>query len=133
MIKKIAHIFLSFLMLLATVGITVSKHYCGNNVQYHLFIDESCDMESMPANSAHENCNMGEDCCHTEIESLQFHTDYVQENKLEINTGFSFVLFFTACAYQESNISVDLQNSSLQIILPIFKEYAQSTLQVFRC
>jgi hypothetical protein len=135
MIQKAGHIILSVLMLIATIGITVSKHYCGNDVMYHLFSEETCDMESMPMNSMHENCEKDANCCHTETENIQLHIDYLQENKLEINTNFSFILVCNAnCAYQiNSNNFINHHFFAGNLILPDMQKPSLSILQTFRC
>lgn len=134
MIQKTGHIILSFLMLVATIGITVSKHYCGTNVRYHLFTDETCEMENMPMNSMHDFCTMDGNCCHTEIESIQLHVDYITENKLELNTDFSFVLFYFSrpIFLQAYNISTKFQFKN-DIALLLSKYLTQSRLQTFLC
>ncbi len=60
--KKIASICLALLVLVATVGITVNKHYCMGQVRY-MAINLKADscMEAMGLESA-AGCFMG--CCH---------------------------------------------------------------------
>ncbi len=134
MIQKIGHIILSFIVLTATVGITVSKQYCGNEVQKHYFTDVNKNTERMEMSSIHDNCERDANCCHTETENIQLHSDYLQENKLEINTNFSFELLCTACAYQISdNNSINHQTYSGKTALPDIQKPSLSSLQTFRC
>ncbi|MCF6240897.1 MAG: hypothetical protein L3J74_06075, partial [Bacteroidales bacterium] len=125
---------LSFIMLSATIGITVSKHYCESEVQKHYFIDETNDTEQMTMNSMQENCEKDANCCHTETENIQLHIDYLQENKLEINTNFSFELLCTACTFQtQSNNSIIHQIFAGNSALPDLQKPSLSNLQTFRC
>ncbi len=135
MIQKIGHIILSFIMLTATVGITMSKNYCGNEVQKHYFADVNKNTECMTMSSIHENCEKDANCCHTETENIQLHSDYLQENKLEINTNFSFKLLYAETyTYQISNSNfLNYQIFVGNSILPYIQKPSLSSLQAFRC
>ncbi len=67
MFKKANHIFLSVLLLVASVGLTISKHYCaGDLVSTKLFVE------------ANDCCGDGESCSNhdsCENESSFFHLD----------------------------------------------------------
>ncbi len=66
MLKSFIHIILAIVMLISTMGMTVSKHYCGGNlVSVSLF--ENADDSSC--------CNMG-DCCHEETRTYQVKEDF---------------------------------------------------------
>lgn len=64
MVKKISHIILSCLLLIATMGMAVSKHYCGGElVSVSLYgQDNHC-------------CDMG-DCCQNETHIYQMKEDF---------------------------------------------------------
>lgn len=64
MLKKFSHIILSSLLLISTMGVAVSKHYCsGSFVSVSVFNEaESCCGES--------------DCCHNETQVYQVKTDF---------------------------------------------------------
>ncbi|NCA85431.1 MAG: hypothetical protein EOM83_07630 [Clostridia bacterium] len=64
MLKRIIHIALSFVLLVTTIGMVVSKHYCQDDlVSVSLFTDaESC-------------CDMA-NCCHNETEVFQLKADF---------------------------------------------------------
>ena len=64
MIRKIGHIILSLLLLLTTIGLVISKHYCGGEmVSVTMFHDaEPC-------------CGM-DGCCHNEILTYQVKEDF---------------------------------------------------------
>ena len=60
MLKKIIHIVFGILLIVATTGFTISKHYCGN----HLF--------SVSIFKA-DNCGCGDKCkdCHTDLKVVK--------------------------------------------------------------
>jgi hypothetical protein len=64
MLKKVSHIFLSALLLISTMGMAVSKHYCGENlVSVSLFeVADSCCGDT--------------DCCHNENQSYKVKDDF---------------------------------------------------------
>ncbi|RLD76195.1 MAG: hypothetical protein DRJ07_16755 [Bacteroidetes bacterium] len=137
MIRKIGHIFLSFIMLTATVGLTVSKHYCGTDmVSFHYLVDESCDMDmaNMPVQSNHDNCDDDMNCCHTEFDSFQFLTDYVQTDELELAGNFHMELIAITCITGIINNGICYSLISFtQNYSPPVKAPSQSLLQTFRC
>ena len=71
MLKRLVHIISVLLLLTATTGFTLSKHYCGT------------DVVSVSINSEAEPCcdDMGNsDCCHNETEHFQLKVDFVNSN-----------------------------------------------------
>jgi hypothetical protein len=60
MLKRIAHIVFGILLIVATSGFTISKHYCGN----HLFSVSIFKID---------NCGCGDKCkdCHTNIKLVK--------------------------------------------------------------
>ena len=60
MLKKITHIVLSLLLVVATSGFTISKHYCGNQL-FSVSIFHAKD------------CSCGDKCkdCHTNIKQVK--------------------------------------------------------------
>ncbi|MBI9063910.1 MAG: hypothetical protein JEZ14_18145 [Marinilabiliaceae bacterium] len=65
MFKKVSHILLAILLLLTTMGMTVSKHYCGNNLK-------SVSLFSEPQSC----CDIPTGCCHDESLSIAFQAYY---------------------------------------------------------
>ena len=64
MLKKISHIVLSLLLLVATMGMTVSKHYCKG------------DLYSVSVNGSDKSsCDMG-NCCHDETQNIKINNDF---------------------------------------------------------
>lgn len=88
MFKKASHIFLSTLLLITTVGLAISKHYCGGEwVSTSVFTEaESC-------------CDSG-DCCKNESETYQLDEDFslssviVVPETVELDLFAVFVVLF---------------------------------------
>lgn len=64
MFKTFSHIVLSFLLLVATTGMAVSKHYCGESLISVDFFEEA------------EPCCESGDCCHNETTFYQVDEDF---------------------------------------------------------
>lgn len=86
MLRKSSHIILSVLLLFVTIGLTISKHYCGGN-----HVSTSIFGEAEP-------CCDSDDCCKNETESYQLNEKYSlvsiseipQYNEIEL-LHFSFL------------------------------------------
>ncbi len=83
MLKRISHIAISIILLIATTGLTISRHYC----------DESM-MAAIDASGASSCCDTSAECCEhdvetfridNEFESTKFSIDVTQSNLLAIN------------------------------------------------
>lgn len=66
MIRKIIHIAVALLLLITTMGFTVSGHYCGDSL---VKLTVNAEAESC--------CDMENGCCHTETEHFQLENDFV--------------------------------------------------------
>ena len=64
MLQKISHIILAPLLMISTMGMAVSKHYCEGNLVSISMFDEA------------ETCCGDMGCCHTENEFFQVKEDY---------------------------------------------------------
>ena len=65
MLKKISHIILSVLLLITTMGMTVSRHYCKGDL-YSVSISGTDNASG---------CDMG-NCCHDEIQNIKITNDF---------------------------------------------------------
>ena len=122
-------------MLITTVGLTVSKHYCADDVFTYLFVDETCNMGNMQDNNLHQQCDMDKNCCHSELETVQLLLHYIQENKTKIEQAFSFIL---PTYILPSQLNKELNTTNYQVLKSAFiplilKTPQQSELEVFRC
>jgi hypothetical protein len=65
MFKRISHIILSFVLLVSTMGMAVSKHYCGEDlISVSVF------------NSENDACCDMDDCCQNENQIYQVKEDF---------------------------------------------------------
>ena len=103
MVKKLANISLTFLLLATTTGFTISSHYCGSNV-VSISIDKSpkscCDNEKG-------------NCCHNESEHFQLKEDFIAPDigfdfKLSIPIDLGFIPFFPLNNIIQTGCSEDL-------------------------
>ncbi|HEC43463.1 MAG TPA: hypothetical protein ENI20_11600 [Bacteroides sp.] len=69
MLRKIGHIVVSAILLLATVGLTIDKHYCDTRL---VSISILGDTETC--------CDMEDGCCHDESDTFLLTTDYTIAN-----------------------------------------------------
>ena len=91
MLRKTSHIILSVLLLVTTMGLVISKHYCGDSfVSISLFTEgESC-------------CEM-DGCCHNETNFYQVDKDFSIISLSEIPVASEFNLFGFTILLNEAN------------------------------
>lgn len=65
MIKKTIHISLALILLMVTMGFSISKHYCGGN------------LVSVSLNHEAESCCDSNNCCQDKTEHYQLDDDFV--------------------------------------------------------
>ena len=141
MLKKITHSFFAALLLVATTGITVSKHFCHNNLAgVAVMINASCDKDSESQCCSTETvhpqvCNdgsMDKGCCEDESQQLKIELPFASLNAEDIakivqsGVGMSYSFFrFNRNAINE------FQYSNCKS--PIAKQNRQVLFQSFRC
>jgi hypothetical protein len=81
MVKKISHIALSFLLLFATTGMAVSKHFCGDFLVSTVFFGEA------------EPCCDSGNCCHNESAFYQVDEDFPVPTSAHIPQIGEVILF----------------------------------------
>ena len=84
MIKKASHIILSMLLLTTTIGLAISKHYCGGEL-----ISTSLFSEA-------QSCCDSPDCCKNETETYQLDEDFAAASILEVPETIQLDLFVVA-------------------------------------
>ncbi|TKG94202.1 hypothetical protein EYV94_13015 [Puteibacter caeruleilacunae] len=72
MVKKASHIILTMLLLISTIGLAVSKHYCGGELISTAIFTEA------------ESCCDSDNCCNNQTEVFQFDEDYFVSVNQEI-------------------------------------------------
>ena len=65
LIKKAGHIILSLILLITTAGMTVTEHYCGDNLV-------SVNVLTRP-----DACCNNSDCCHNETVTVKLDDDFI--------------------------------------------------------
>ncbi len=83
MIKSFSHIALSFLLLIATMGMAVSKHYCGDALIATSFFEEA------------DTCCDSGNCCHNEEDFIQLDEDFSPPAFSQLPGVIGFDLFST--------------------------------------
>jgi hypothetical protein len=81
MLKKISHIILVSLILVTTMGMTVSKHYCGSSL-------ESVGVLSTPDRC----CEIPTGCCHDESFTIKVEDDFSVTSHAFDFTQFAVIL-----------------------------------------
>ena len=96
MSRKTSHIILSALLLFATVGLTISKHYCGGN-----YISTSIFGEA-------ESCCDSDECCKNETETFQLDEDYSLVSVSEVPQSAEFELLdFAILVYNFTGVETE--------------------------
>ncbi|MGI9542953.1 MAG: HYC_CC_PP family protein [Cyclobacteriaceae bacterium] len=70
--RRLSHIFLSLILVVSTMGMTISKHYCGDmllKTAINKQVETCSDKMAMP-----------EGCCHEESQSFVVEDDYQLES-----------------------------------------------------
>ena len=87
MIRKISHIVISILLLVLTMGFSVSKHYCqGNLVDVSVFTKgaDGCSMDmGMDMNASKGSCTLDNNCCKSEHHVYQLDKTYTSPITLD--------------------------------------------------
>ncbi|MEQ9288249.1 MAG: hypothetical protein RIG77_15135 [Cyclobacteriaceae bacterium] len=96
--KKLLNISLSFIIMMSTIGITISRHYCGEMLMAKSVIlqaDPCCDGTEMP-----------EGCCHDESDSFSIEDDF-HPSKIAVNQKLVAVAWFVFDQLFELSIDQD--------------------------
>lgn len=87
MIRKISNITIAVLLLVLTMGFTVSKHYCGGrlvNVAVFNSDDIGCSMNmNMDMNASKSSCSLNNHCCTNEHHVYQLDKTYTSPITLD--------------------------------------------------
>ena len=120
MLRKISHIFLSLLILVTTMGLTIDKHYCGTRlVSVSIFSEtESC-------------CDMTSNCCHDDTDTYKLDVDYTlsQLNIDFVQTPFEIpgLSFYYLSLFDRRSLDAEFASfippRKIQATLSIFQTY----------
>jgi hypothetical protein len=125
MFRKLIHLVLTFTLILATSGITVTRHYCGDK------------LESISVNSIHKSC-CGANCpfCHNITHSYKvkdnfYASDFKIDTSKVINLNWLAFPTHPVLSFVRNPFSGKQDFSPL--ILPITSGPSLEFLQEFRC
>ena len=126
MFRKIAHISLSFLLLISTVGFTISRHYCGSKL-----VEVSINSEADPC------CDdMGTStCCHNETEYFQLDVDFlspVSTENIQVTDWYVLFPLVSDCFIDAPNIEIEISNFAESPPIPTIQTRL-SLLQTYLC
>ena len=122
MYKKVGHIVVSVLLLIATTGFVSFRHYCGEEL-----ISDSIMSDQAGC------CDDSPTCCHDEVESYKIDTDYLSAS-LSINLeqiaveipfikgrNFSNPVRGTNSSYAFNNLTIPLMYGKVHSYLQVFR------------
>jgi uncharacterized membrane protein YadS len=121
MLKKISHIILALLVLVTTMGMTVSAHYCGG------------ELKSVHLLSAADSC-CGDACtsCHNEIIKVKVEDDYtISSFSIDFESVFTLLPALTYL-FHEIIISEVVVQVAHHKPPPLKIQTVLSNLQVYR-
>jgi hypothetical protein len=144
MVKKSFHIFLSAILLLSHIYLTIGTHFCGGEVVETIITvgasDLGCKMGStqdclnMPSESTyqHESLLNEPPCCQNEYQTLNVTSEYVND-ATQATVSYNY-----AIALLHSTFSIELQPQitfrfSPKYIAPPFEKDVQTLFQTFLC
>ena len=111
MFIKVGHIVISLLLLTSTMGLTLSAHYCGDNLK-------SVSVLADPASC----CDMPDGCCHDEAETYRVEDDYAA-------SSFQFDSKQIISLIQEYSISLVIDLSDKNYSVPSYIEPPPPTMK----
>ncbi|MDP4184584.1 MAG: hypothetical protein Q8862_05410 [Bacteroidota bacterium] len=123
MIKKVSHIILALLLILATAGLTISKHYCGNNLV-------SVSLSGQDKSCCGDNCG----CCHTKTTHVQVSETFVfSASDIQLDTPVFCVPVQTEILLSHPKYTLKQAPLHLSDPAPPSYDSISSFLQVFLC
>jgi len=122
MLKKIAHIVFGILLIIATTGFTINKHYCGN----HLF--------SVSIFKA-EKCGCGDKCkdCHTNNKLVKVSDNFSAPYAIHPDAPTSADLFFVYNIIFSTFTNQAFTTAFTLLKAPPGNQSTFALLQSFRC
>jgi len=94
MFRKVSHIVISLLLLTSTIGLTLSAHYCGEDLKS---ISVLADPESC--------CDIPEGCCHDEADTFRIDDDFASSSlDFESKLIVSLILDYSNPSYSELSV-----------------------------
>jgi len=105
MTKKIFHITILVILVVSTIGFTITKHYCGGDL-----IDLSI------AGDVEDCCDMEEGCCHNEQQNYQLEENYTTP------VVFNHVDYLSVVIFEIPEFLIELQETTITLSASNFRE-----------
>lgn len=122
MFKKVSHIIVTVLLLVATTGFVSFRHYCG----------EELISDSILADQA-GCCDDSSTCCHDEIESFKIDADYLSASlSINLEQIAMEIPFLKGQNFSNPERGKNSSYAFNNLTLPLMYGKVQSYLQVFR-
>lgn len=119
MLRKVSHIVLVLLLLLTTMGLTISKHYCGGN------------LISVTVLSEQEPCCDNPGCCHDESFTVKVEDDFSATSFIYEFQDFAIIVPVVMQLVSENIDQDDLMAVSLETPPPPDIQAVLSRLQTY--
>jgi len=121
MVNKISHIILALLILITSVGVTVSKHYCGNSLESVTVVvtPEPC-------------CEIPDGCCHDESTTIKLEDSYSVTSFSSVQPQFAVLLPLLIDLEQNGTVeSSSINNLILIPLRPLKIQTVLASLQLY--
>ncbi|MDP4269911.1 MAG: hypothetical protein Q8909_07270 [Bacteroidota bacterium] len=127
MARRLSHILIMITLILATAGVTVTRHYCGNELKKITLAGE-------PKSCCGDHCN----CCHNETFTQKVTNDYLSSNDVHAPAAKVIALDWleapSVLAFSLSNPTLTLHSGHLPYNSPpLIADNPPAMLQVFLC
>ena len=125
MVKRTAHIFISLLLILATTGVTFSRHYCGGHL-----------VSSSVFGKTHNCCGTHCNSCRTEVSTFKVADDFVASVHKIDNPQQLMLDWLVTPAIDLFSTEIDHNFAVNRVFLnssPPIAENPSALLQIFRC
>lgn len=120
MLRKVSHIVISILLLTATMGLTLSSHYCGEKLK-------SISVVADPVSC----CDIPNGCCHDEAETFRVENDFASSSFLfESKLLVSLILDYSNSYIAELSAKIFPISSFIEPPPPTIKQVL-SRIQVY--
>lgn len=125
MLKSVLHIAVSLLLLIATTGFSITRHYCHDNL-----------MSVVLGTEADSCCDGPCDCCHDESEHFRLDNEFVSSEMPDLQAkvlpvAFSNITAFSLFAVHFFQPDVKPEYTSLKLPVPAKAQSRISALQTF--
>ena len=121
MLKKISHIILALLVMVTTMGMTASAHYCGGELR-------SVQLLTEPESCCGDSC----DSCQNEIIKVEIEDDFtISTLNLDFTSEYSFLPALIQL-FQETIITEEVKQVAYHKPPPLKIQTVLSDLQVYR-